>query len=146
MLDEHVEYYHAIARRITSDPPFAHELTVRWAYRNRIHTKIASRLQQVARLPHFSGTLSSGQHTGRVLPWSLDVPLPSWATYSASTDTNETESKEETEGSGDAATGEHVGADEEELLRVESLSTQESDALVSFMDNLGDRELLQHDV
>lgn len=65
MLDEHIDYYHAIADHIISDPVFAHELSTRWAYRDRIHSNISARLQQVARLPRFSGNLASGRRMGQ---------------------------------------------------------------------------------
>ena len=141
MFDEHVEYYHAIARHITIDPAFAHELSARWVYRNRIHTKISARLQQVARLPRFTGTLSSGRRLGHAAQRGLDVPLPSWAAYNTSADTDETEDTEKTEDPDEVAVaGEPIDVGEEDSLRVESLSAQDSDAFVSFIDDLGVRE------
>ena len=78
---------------------------------------------------------------GRASQQSTNVPLPSWATYNVSPDTDEMDETTKTEGMGDAAgAGDPTDVDEEDSLRVESLSAQDSDALVTFMDDLGDIE------
>lgn len=48
-------------------------------------------------------------------------------------------------GDGDGRDGDG-GDGDRGLLTVESLSAQESDALISFMDNLGERERTEHDM
>ncbi|TFY51701.1 hypothetical protein EVJ58_g10428, partial [Rhodofomes roseus] len=129
MHDDHIDFYNAIARNIITHPPLAHELAQRWTYRDRIHANIAARLQQTARLPGFSGSVRTGQRLGRAAQGGNDVPLPDWAMYAPLADNGV--SAEGTEG--------------DDMLTVGSLSAQDSDTLVTFMDNLGVHDRTEHE-
>lgn len=121
MYDEHVDYHLAVSRLLFVDPALAHELSSRWIVLDRMHTGVAARLRQTARLPGFSGTVTSGRRVARQ-QHNGAVPPPSWARYSAGDD--------------------DMGANavrEDGILTVGSLSEEESDALVSFVDDLGIR-------
>jgi hypothetical protein len=41
MIDDHVDFYHAVAFNLFSNPALAHELSCQWEYRTHIHTVIA---------------------------------------------------------------------------------------------------------
>lgn len=123
MYDEHVDYHLAVSRLMFIDPALAHELSLRWTVSDHSHAVIASRLRQTARLPGFSGSVTSGQRIGRQ-PGGREVPPPSWARYSSMDD--------------DAGDDGEV---DDGTLTVESLSQQDSDALVSFVDDLGLRAM-----
>ncbi|KAF8874764.1 hypothetical protein BD779DRAFT_1613541 [Infundibulicybe gibba] len=70
MLDEHANFFHAIARNLTQNPTLAWELQQRWAYRQQINKGIVGKLLQVSRLRSFTGTLQPG---------GQEVPPPLWA-------------------------------------------------------------------
>ncbi|KAJ6550351.1 hypothetical protein B0H10DRAFT_1737983, partial [Mycena sp. CBHHK59/15] len=57
MLDEHVDYYRAIASTLLVDPPLATELQRRWFHASRISVSICKRLVTTSRLVGFSGNL-----------------------------------------------------------------------------------------
>ncbi|KAJ7733214.1 hypothetical protein DFH07DRAFT_702408, partial [Mycena maculata] len=57
MLDDHVDYYRAIAKTLIPHPALAHELQRQWTFRMRINTSIAARLELTARLKCFTGSL-----------------------------------------------------------------------------------------
>jgi hypothetical protein len=79
MIDDHVDFYHAIASNLLSNPPLAHELSCQWEYHTRIHTTIAQRLQLTSKLKGFTGTLFFGLRDGRYSTLNCGVPLPPWA-------------------------------------------------------------------
>ena len=124
MYDDHADYYCAVSRLLLSDPAMAHELSERWAIHDGVHAQIAARLRQTMRLPGFSGTVMSGKRIGRQ-PGPNDVPLPSWAKYC-------------TEANNGGPASDAVADDG--ILTVGALSEQESDTLVSYVDDLGIRE------
>lgn len=119
MYDDHVDHYSAVSRLLFVDPALAHELSLRWMLNDRVHGQIAVRLRQTARLPGFSGTVTSGKRIGRQP--SHDVPPPSWAKY---------HTEDDNRGPGGDS------ANEDGMLTVGELSEQESDALVSYVDDL----------
>ncbi|KAJ7698303.1 hypothetical protein B0H17DRAFT_1196887 [Mycena rosella] len=66
LVDEHVDYYLAIAAALIVNPPLAAELQQRWLHASRISTSICKRLASTARFTGFSGTLFPGVREGRV--------------------------------------------------------------------------------
>ena len=121
MLDEHDDYYHAISKNVLVNPPLAHELSQRWIFRDRINTRVASRLVAASRLSGFSGTVVAGERVGRAAR-GRDVPLLTWAHLEHMDETAVTDDSEQTEG----------------FSSVHGLtSKQEADNLVEFLDNLG---------
>lgn len=122
MYDEHVDYYSAVSRLLVVDPALAHELSSRWMFNDRIHAQIAARLRQTVRLPGFSGTVTSGIRIDRQP--SREVPPPSWAKYHTGDDEGGPASDSTADGG---------------MLTVGALSEQESDAFVSYVDDLGIR-------
>lgn len=79
MVDEHVDYYHAIANTLFVDPPLASYLSRKWEHNNETATSIAHRLHQTSKLVGFSGSLEPGQRVGRASTRWASVPLPDWA-------------------------------------------------------------------
>ncbi|KAJ6570304.1 hypothetical protein DFH09DRAFT_878387, partial [Mycena vulgaris] len=57
MVDEHVDYYRAIASTIIHDPPLATLLSERWQHTTRISTAICKRLTLTSQLVGFSWNL-----------------------------------------------------------------------------------------
>ncbi|KAJ7506731.1 hypothetical protein B0H11DRAFT_2153790 [Mycena galericulata] len=57
MLDDHVDYYHAIAANMIPNPSLAHMLQMEWMFRTRLNASIAARLAQTSRLTGFTGSL-----------------------------------------------------------------------------------------
>ena len=129
MLDEHNDYYLAISRHLLTDQTLAHELSLRWTFRDRINAKIASRLQQTASLRGFSGKLESGRRCGRVHQANLPIPLPSWAAHTRGEENDVGNEAEDAE-----------PAAEDEMIVVDDLSEQELNDLLTYMDNLGIRD------
>jgi hypothetical protein len=86
MLDNHVDYYHAIRKQILTNPSLARSLSMEWEYQDRIHESIVLKLVQTSRLPGFSGSLSLGCHLGRDPALRTDVPLPRWTLFLQSRD------------------------------------------------------------
>ncbi|KAJ7784896.1 hypothetical protein DFH07DRAFT_947968 [Mycena maculata] len=78
MLDDHTDYYHAIARTIIPDPALARELQRQWAFCTRINTSIAARLELTARLHGFTGSLFPGEREGRDAALRNGIPPPLW--------------------------------------------------------------------
>jgi hypothetical protein len=60
MIDDHHDYFHAIAANIFVDSSLACELSWQWEFRCRIHSQIASCLLQTSQLKGFTGTLLPG--------------------------------------------------------------------------------------
>ncbi|KAJ7087535.1 hypothetical protein B0H15DRAFT_781217, partial [Mycena belliarum] len=80
MIDEHVDYYRAIASRMFTDPQMARQLSQRYQYAARINQSVVERLVKASKLPGFSGNLFPGKRLGRDPDLSINYPLPSWAT------------------------------------------------------------------
>ncbi|KAJ7815528.1 hypothetical protein B0H14DRAFT_2603415 [Mycena olivaceomarginata] len=78
-IDEHVDFYRAIAAACITQPHLARELSERWTFKSRIHEAILERLVKTSRLPGFSGTLFPGERLGRDPILTSSYPLPSWA-------------------------------------------------------------------
>lgn len=78
MLDDHADYYRAIASQLIVNPPLAHELQVQWEYQQQINLKIVRRLVDTSRLKGFSGQMLPGLHVGRDPCLTTDIPLPWW--------------------------------------------------------------------
>ncbi|KAJ6486300.1 hypothetical protein DFH09DRAFT_948870 [Mycena vulgaris] len=76
MLDEHVDYYRAIASSIICDPALASLLSNRWRHATRISTSICARLATAAKLVGFSGTLFPGEREGRDPLLNDGIPPP----------------------------------------------------------------------
>ncbi|KAJ7284762.1 hypothetical protein C8J57DRAFT_1053159 [Mycena rebaudengoi] len=64
MLDEHVDYYRAIAANIIINPPLATELQRRWRYASQINTSVCKRLASTSRIIGFSGNLFPRERVG----------------------------------------------------------------------------------
>jgi hypothetical protein len=78
MLDEHVDFYRAIASVLIVDPPLASELQKRWVHATRISTSICKRLRTTSRLVGFSGDLFPGEREGRDPTLRDGIPPPLW--------------------------------------------------------------------
>ncbi|KAJ7435348.1 hypothetical protein B0H11DRAFT_2257308 [Mycena galericulata] len=78
MLDDHVDYYHAIAANIIPNPSLAHMLQVEWRFRTRLNASVAARLAQTSRLTGFTGSLFPGEREGRDPTLRDGVPPPAW--------------------------------------------------------------------
>jgi hypothetical protein len=78
MVDEHVDFYHAITNTLFVDPPLASYLSRKWQHHNETSTRIAHRLHQTRQLVGFSGSLEPGQRVGRASTSKVSVPLPDW--------------------------------------------------------------------
>jgi hypothetical protein len=79
MIDDHTNYYNAIASQIIVNPTLASELHREWDYHQKINADILDRLIQTSRLPGFSGSLSYGCRIGRDPTLGCNAPLPWWA-------------------------------------------------------------------
>jgi hypothetical protein len=79
MIDDHVDYYHAVASNLFQNPALAHELSCRWEYRTRIHANVTRRLQLTSKLKGFTGSLFPGSREGLDPNMDSGVPLPPWA-------------------------------------------------------------------
>jgi hypothetical protein len=78
LVDTHVDYYHAIASTLLTDPELAEELQRRWMHATRISTTICKRLASTARLVGFSGSVFPGVREGRDPTHGDGVPPPYW--------------------------------------------------------------------
>lgn len=79
MVDDHVDYYRAIASCIIPAPHLAHLLLQEWQYCNQIHGTIIDRLVLTSRLQGFTGSLLPGSRIGRDQTLGDGIPLPAWA-------------------------------------------------------------------
>ncbi|CAK5283134.1 unnamed protein product [Mycena citricolor] len=79
MLDEHADFYRAIASNMIMDPVLAWELSCRWMQKSRINEAVMERLVKTSRLPGFSGSLLPGERVGRDATITTACPLPDWA-------------------------------------------------------------------
>jgi len=77
MADEHVDFTSAISATKSSSPLFAHTIERRALYRAQVHSDMASRLRDLAKLPGFSGSLSVGHAVHRSRK-TLAFELPSY--------------------------------------------------------------------
>ncbi|KAJ7291871.1 hypothetical protein C8J57DRAFT_1492338 [Mycena rebaudengoi] len=80
MVDDHVDYVHAIRNTVMTDPDLSHEISQQWIHRSRINESIALRLVHASCLRGFSGSLFPGIHVARDPSLNGDVELPGWAT------------------------------------------------------------------
>ncbi|KAJ7692021.1 hypothetical protein B0H14DRAFT_3531662 [Mycena olivaceomarginata] len=78
LVDEHVDYYRAVAANIIVNPPLAIELQRRWRHSSRISATICKRIMQTSRLVGFSGTIFPGQRENRDPNLGNNVPPPAW--------------------------------------------------------------------
>jgi hypothetical protein len=79
MIDDHRDFYRAVAANILQDPHLASELSHQWKYRQAIHAKIVSRLHQTSRLKGFTGTLLPSVREGCDAEVMGVGGLPGWA-------------------------------------------------------------------
>ncbi|KAJ6458478.1 hypothetical protein C8R45DRAFT_1110006 [Mycena sanguinolenta] len=79
-IDEHVDFYNAIANNMLEDPHLARELSEQWKYQSRITEAIVERFVKTSHLPGFSGSLFPGRRLDRDPNINLACPLPLWAT------------------------------------------------------------------
>ncbi|KAJ6565152.1 hypothetical protein DFH09DRAFT_1314957 [Mycena vulgaris] len=81
MIDDHVDYYKAIATCITrtADLGLARELSEQWEHRSNINQGIVERLVKASRLVGFTGSLFPGEREGRDTALNDNIPLPIWA-------------------------------------------------------------------
>ena len=80
LYDDYVDHYLAVSRHIMTDPSLAHEISLRWSYRQRLHEVIVKRLIQTSKLPGFSGSLFHGERIGRDPSRNANIPPPPWVT------------------------------------------------------------------
>ncbi|KAJ7725663.1 hypothetical protein DFH07DRAFT_758581 [Mycena maculata] len=78
MLDDHVDYWRAIATTLIPDPTLACALQRQWIFRTRINTAIATHLVQTAKLKGFTGSLFPGEREGRDPNLRDGIPPPVW--------------------------------------------------------------------
>ncbi|KAJ7020928.1 hypothetical protein C8F04DRAFT_973468, partial [Mycena alexandri] len=78
LVDEHVDYYRAIAAHLIPNPPLAAELQRRWRHASRTSATICKRIKQTSNLVGFSGSIFPGQREGRDLSLGDNVPPPDW--------------------------------------------------------------------
>ncbi|KAJ7500264.1 hypothetical protein B0H11DRAFT_1714916, partial [Mycena galericulata] len=78
MLDDHVDYYRAIAANLIVSPILAHTLQAEWSSRTRVNRVIAARLAKTARLAGFTGSLFPGDREGRDPTLRDGIPPPLW--------------------------------------------------------------------
>ncbi|KAJ3499863.1 hypothetical protein NLJ89_g10044 [Agrocybe chaxingu] len=78
LYDDHVDHYRAIAENIILRPDLAHEISLRWEYRQRIHERIVKRLLLTSRLKGFTGSLFHGRREGRDPALNEGIPPPPW--------------------------------------------------------------------
>ncbi|KAJ7679874.1 hypothetical protein B0H14DRAFT_3681713 [Mycena olivaceomarginata] len=78
MLDEHVDFYRAVASTINVNPPLARELSGRWEHACAISTTICRRLVQTSKLQGFSGSLFPGAREGRDPELGTSIRAPRW--------------------------------------------------------------------
>ncbi|KAJ7281719.1 hypothetical protein C8J57DRAFT_1056560 [Mycena rebaudengoi] len=81
MVDEHVDYVHAIRNHAMVAPDLAHELSQQLIQRTRINESIVFKLIKTSQLSGFSGSLFPANRVGRDESINLDEPLPAWATH-----------------------------------------------------------------
>ncbi|OBZ70726.1 hypothetical protein A0H81_09508 [Grifola frondosa] len=81
MIDNHVNYYRAIAAASIVDLTLAHELLCHWLYLDHIHENVAHRLFKTSQLHGFCGRLRYGCRVGQDTSLINGIPLPLWATY-----------------------------------------------------------------
>jgi hypothetical protein len=77
MVDDHQDFYHAIAANIIVDPHLTRELSSQWEFHQQIHLQIARRLHQTSCLKGFTGTLSHSTREGHELTHNAFV-MPPW--------------------------------------------------------------------
>ena len=77
MVDDHHDFYHAIAQNLFLNPALAREISLQWEYWHQIHLQIARCLYQTSKLKGFSRTLFPGTAQGHD-PSDSHLPLPSW--------------------------------------------------------------------
>ncbi|KAF7369453.1 hypothetical protein MVEN_00274700 [Mycena venus] len=78
LIDEHIDYYRAIAANIIVNPPLTTELQRRWRHASHISAAICRRISQTSRLVGFSGTVFPGQREDRDPTLSDGIPPPYW--------------------------------------------------------------------
>lgn len=77
MVDDHIDFYHAVGRTVMEDPFLAAELSREYEKRNELHFQLARRLGKVGQLDGFTGTLDLGKRIGRDSR-DTGIPLPAW--------------------------------------------------------------------
>ncbi|KAJ7697393.1 hypothetical protein B0H17DRAFT_928404 [Mycena rosella] len=78
LVDEHINYYKAIAATLLVNPPLATELQHRWLHATRIGVSIAKRLASTGKLTGFSGSFFPGVREGCDPERGDNVPPPHW--------------------------------------------------------------------
>ncbi|KAF8881743.1 hypothetical protein BD779DRAFT_1445242 [Infundibulicybe gibba] len=97
MLDEHTDFFYAIADNMIRNPTLAYELQQRWLYSQKVNEGIVSKLLQASRLRSFTGCLQPSSHINRDADHNQDIPLPPWAEGFAWNDTPTHENENEAE-------------------------------------------------
>jgi hypothetical protein len=80
LVDEHVDYYRAIAANFITNPPLAMELQKRWHHASRVSAAICRHLALTSRLVNFSGSVFPGQCKDKDPERGDGVPPPQWLT------------------------------------------------------------------
>ncbi|KAF7292672.1 hypothetical protein MIND_01165400 [Mycena indigotica] len=78
LLDEHFDFYRAIAQHLITNPALAGELSRRWEHATQLSASICWQIRKCSRLIGFSGSLFPGTRVGRQQAKNDGLPLPSW--------------------------------------------------------------------
>ncbi|KAJ7040517.1 hypothetical protein C8F04DRAFT_1253819 [Mycena alexandri] len=133
LVDEHVDYYRAIATNLITNPPLAAELQRRWRRASRISAAICKRIKQTSNLVGFSGTIFPGQREDRDPNLGDGVPPPYWLAQQLGVTTMAVYYEEVPDG--EAGSERHLQAedDSEPVIRVLDV---EEDNIAELMDHL----------
>ncbi|KAJ6594081.1 hypothetical protein B0H19DRAFT_919089, partial [Mycena capillaripes] len=130
LVDEHIDYYKAIAANIIVNPPLAAELQRQWCHASRISAIICRRIGLTSRLLGFSGSILPGQREGRDPDCGDGVPPPYWLATELGVEQLAVEYEEVDEGSQRASNN-----DDDSGLVIRELEVDE-DHIVQLMDHL----------
>ncbi|KAJ7018507.1 hypothetical protein C8F04DRAFT_1277648 [Mycena alexandri] len=133
LIDEHVDYYRAIASNLLVNPVLAVELQRHWLHASRVSAAICKRIALTSRLVGFSGSIFPGQHIDRDPALSEGIPPPYWLATELGVTVMSVEYEEPT----DPDIGARPAAQEEEdeELVIRGLDIEE-DRLVDLIDHL----------
>ncbi|KAK6980891.1 hypothetical protein R3P38DRAFT_2579313, partial [Favolaschia claudopus] len=78
LIDEHNDYYRAIAQNLIPNPSLATELQRRWRHSARISATICKRIASTSGMVGFSGSIFPTQRIGRNTHLGEGIPPPYW--------------------------------------------------------------------
>jgi hypothetical protein len=133
LVDEHIDYYRAIAANILVNPPLAIELQRRWRHTSRISAAICRRIALTSRLVGFSGSIFPGQREDRDPDRGDGVPPPYWLATELGVEQMAVEYEEVVDSDADLIPA--LDNDEDLGLVIRELEVDE-DHIVQLMDHL----------